>query len=191
MEKHGTGRIYIRAVLAAVLLVLIDQGAKLLAVRRLKGQPSLKLIPGVFELQYLENRGAAFGIFQDQRAFFLIMTVLILLLAVWCFAVVPKTGRYLPLRVCMVFVVAGALGNFLDRLFRGYVVDFFSFVLINFPVFNIADIYITVSFAVLVLLVFFYYKDEELLVFSGKYRREQREKGTETEEKNSRESGGQ
>ena len=78
----------------------------------------------------------------------------------------PVEKRYLPLRICMIILTAGAIGNFIDRLTRGYVVDFFYFSLIDFPIFNVADIYVTVTFIVLVLLIFFYYKDEDFSIYS-------------------------
>ena len=66
-----------------------------------------------------------------------------------------------PLRLIGLFIVAGGIGNLIDRIFRGFVVDTFSFVLIDFPVFNVADCYVTVSMFLFVFLILFYYKDEE------------------------------
>ena len=74
----------------------------------------------------------------------------------------PFTRRYLPLRVCMVLLVSGALGNVIDRVMHRYVVDFFYFKLIDFPVFNVADIYVTVGTFILAFLLLFYYKEEDL-----------------------------
>ena len=70
--------------------------------------------------------------------------------------------RFLPLQVCGVLVFAGAWGNCIDRLSHGYVIDFFYFILIDFPIFNVADIYVTVAAFVLVILLLFYYKEEDL-----------------------------
>ena len=67
-----------------------------------------------------------------------------------------------PLRISLVFLISGAVGNMIDRVARGYVVDMFDFCLINFPVFNVADIFVTCSFIVIVILVLFKYKDDEL-----------------------------
>ena len=74
--------------------------------------------------------------------------------------------RYLGLRMCTILITAGALGNMVDRTTQGYVVDFLYFKLIDFPIFNVADIYVTVTFIVLVLLIFFYYKDEDFSIYS-------------------------
>lgn len=70
--------------------------------------------------------------------------------------------HFLPLRICAVLVMSGAIGNFIDRLRLNYVVDFLYFKLINFPVFNVADIYVTVAAFSFFLLLFFYYKEEDL-----------------------------
>ena len=80
----------------------------------------------------------------------------------------PLTKKYVPLTICMLMVMSGAIGNMIDRVTNGYVVDFLYFRLINFPIFNVADCYVTVSAFVLVLLFMFYYKEEDLKVFSLK-----------------------
>ena len=157
---------YITALISVVVLVCIDQFTKYLVVGHLKDRPAYVLIRNIFQLEYLENRGAAFGIFQNQRWFFVIMTVVILVIVSWFYGRTPVEKRYLPLRICMIILTAGAIGNFIDRLTRGYVVDFFYFSLIDFPIFNVADIYVTMTFIVLVLLIFFYYKDEDFSIYS-------------------------
>ena len=146
--------------------ILLDRLTKLWAAGPLKAVGSMDFIPGIMEFHYVENRGAAFGIFQNQRWFFVIMTVVILVVVSWFYGRTPVEKRYLPLRICMIVLTAGAIGNFIDRLIRGYVVDFFYFSLIDFPIFNVADIYVTVTFIVLVLLIFFYYKDEDFSIYS-------------------------
>ena len=92
---------YIFAALGVVILVLLDQYTKLLAIAHLKDQSAFVLWNNVFELHYLENRGAAFGIFQNQRWFFVIMTVVILVIVSWFYGRTPVEKRYLPLRICM------------------------------------------------------------------------------------------
>ena len=78
------------------------------------------------------------------------------------------TGRYLPLRLCAVGIIAGAWGNCIDRIRLNYVVDFLYFKLIDFPIFNVADIYVTVSTFTMALLICFYYKEED---FEGFFHR--------------------
>ena len=147
-----------------ILLVAADQGAKWLSYLYLKGQPSVSLIPGVLELHYLypENRGIAFGMFQGSVLFFAIVSVLFLGVLLYAWIRIPKERFYLPLLTIATVLAAGALGNFIDRFFRGYVIDFIYFSLIDFPVFNVADIYITVGAVLLVIFVIFFYKDDEL-----------------------------
>lgn len=135
-----------------VLLAGVDQWTKSLAVSYLKGQEALVLIPGVFELSYLENTGAAFGIFEDMRWMFLISTTLVLAVVLFLFIRFPKEKRYLPYFVTLTTIAAGGIGNMVDRLSKGYVVDFFYFSLIDFPVFNVADIYVTVGVVIFAIL---------------------------------------
>lgn len=151
------------ALAATVLLILLDQYTKSLAVAILKPNGPWVIIDGIFELQYLENNGAAFGMFQNMQWVFVIMAVVILGFAVYCFFRMPFTKRFTYLRILCVTICAGAIGNVIDRVTRGFVVDFFYFSLIDFPIFNVADIYITVSFVILMLLIFFYYKEEDFL----------------------------
>ena len=74
----------------------------------------------------------------------------------------PHTKHFLPLRICLVAIVAGAIGNMIDRVTLHYVIDFFYFKLINFPIFNVADIYATCASILLIILLIFYYKDEDI-----------------------------
>ena len=73
-----------------------------------------------------------------------------------------QDNKYSALRISLVFLISGAIGNMIDRVFRGFVVDMFDFCLINFPVFNVADIYVTCSFIFIAILIMFKYKDDEL-----------------------------
>lgn len=161
MEKKRT-RHYLLAILGILAGVGIDQLTKLIVLQNLKDAPPFVLWEGVFQLEYLENRGAAFGLFQNQRLFFFLSVIVICAVVLWFFLRVPMERQFLPLRACAVLIVAGAFGNFIDRLRLGYVVDFLYFKLIDFPIFNVADIYVTVSTFALIILLFFYYKEEDL-----------------------------
>lgn len=147
--------------LGVIILTFIDQWTKHLAVQHLKDQSSIVLIPGVFELQYLENTGAAFGILNNQLWFFYIVTILLSALLIWLYFKLPMTKYYRPVHTILIFMIAGAAGNFIDRVTHQYVIDFFYFSLINFPIFNVADIYVTVGVSLLCILVLFYYKEED------------------------------
>lgn len=145
-----------------ILMVLLDQATKYLAVLFLKDQEPFVIWDGVFELHYLENRGAAFGMLQGQQWFFLVIGIVVFLAALYAFRYMSEDPRFMPLRLIGAGILAGALGNMIDRLRLGYVVDFFYFKLIDFPIFNVADIYVSVGTAVLAVLILFYYKDEDL-----------------------------
>ena len=153
---------YITALISVVVLVCIDQFTKYLVVGHLKDRPAYVLIRNIFQLEYLENRGAAFGILQNQRVFFYISVLLITAAVIWFYSKVPMEKKYLPLRICAVLIVGGAFGNCIYRIRLNYVVDFFYFKLIDFPIFNVADIYVTVAAFLLVILILVYYKEEDL-----------------------------
>ena len=175
MEKKA------KSVVIFFVLLLIDQLTKLWAVKILKPIGSIililpigfKIIHNVLEIYYVENRGAAFGIMQNKQWFFLIITLAVLVGLLWISGKIPEEKHFIPLKACLYFVGAGAVGNMIDRVFRKYVVDFIYFSLINFPVFNVADIYVTVAAFMLVVLILFFYQEEDLnRVFSKKKEQE-------------------
>ena len=135
-------------VLFIVLLIILDQITKIVAVHFLGGGQKVILIPGVLEFTLIHNSGAAFGILQNAMLFFFILSR------------TPSVRRYLPMRLCLYFIAAGAVGNLIDRAVFSYVRDFIYFSLIDFPVFNVADIYITCAAFTMVLLTMFYYREE-------------------------------
>ena len=143
------------------ILTFLDQGSKYFVLTRLKNTPDIILIPGVLQLHYLENRGLAVGLFEGKIPVFVILCVLFFCVFFYVYARIPRTGYYLPLTITSLIMVSGALGNFIDRVFRKYVVDFIYFSLIDFPVFNMADIYVVCSGILLVILVCFKYKNDE------------------------------
>ena len=162
-NKKNSGIIYgFLGLFGIFLLTALDQWTKHLAVVHLKAQNSIELIPGVFELQYLENRGAAFGMMQNQQWFFILLTVAYLVAVAVIYFKIPRTKRFFTLHFLAILLTSGALGNFIDRVRLQYVVDFFYFELIDFPIFNVADIYVTCSMFALVFFICFYYKEEEL-----------------------------
>lgn len=153
-------------------LIFLDQWTKLLASRYLAGTSGISLIPGVFELYYLENRGAAFGMLSNRQWFFVVIAAVMVLAAVYVYVKLPREPYYYSLHLVCVLVAAGAVGNMIDRIVHHYVIDFLYFSLIDFPVFNIADCYVCIGAALAVILLFTLYKDEEFaFLFSG--RREQ------------------
>ena len=143
------------------VLTLIDQLTKIAAVDGLKGKSPFVIIDGVFEFYYLENTGTAWGMFDGGRYIFLALTIVVL--AGLCFLALkmPLTKKYMPLHIVLVLIASGAVGNFIDRLFLGYVRDFIYFKLIDFPVFNVADIYVTISIFAVAFMILFVYEEED------------------------------
>lgn len=153
-----------RILFAAVIVlgVILDQLTKALTVAYLKPIHSYPLWEGVFHFTYVENRGAAFGMLAGSRWVFIVFsTVAILVLGVYLFwgrsyfSDKREDGSYpaIPLfsGISLAMIVSGGIGNMIDRLALGYVVDFFDFTLINFAVFNVADIFVTVGACCLIL----------------------------------------
>lgn len=159
-DRHVKQNILV--LLAAVVAIAFDQWTKYLAVSKLKDQAAYTVLSGVFELQYLENRGAAFGMLQNQQILFVIITVIVLCIALLIYRKLPTNRRYHLLRLCILGITVGAVGNMIDRIRLNYVVDFFYFRLIDFPIFNVADIYVTLSTIGFVLLLLFYYTEDEI-----------------------------
>lgn len=148
--------------LAVLLLVVLDQWSKYMTVLHLKNQPDINVIDGVFELTYVENRGASFGMLQDRIWLFVTFTAIVLLIMLFIYVRLPKERRYKPLKFTMVLLFAGAVGNFIDRIRLRFVVDMFHFYWFEFPVFNVADICVVVASGLLIILMLFYYKEEDL-----------------------------
>lgn len=143
------------------VLVILDQWTKRLAVASLKGREPFVIIQNVLEFSYLENRGAAFGMMQGMRIAFLIFAPAV---SIGLFAYGLKLSlkkKFTPAVICFLLIISGAIGNFIDRLRNGYVVDFIYFKLIDFPVFNVADIFVTCGAILLILLLLFKYKEED------------------------------
>ncbi|HOO28318.1 MAG TPA: signal peptidase II [Lachnospiraceae bacterium] len=163
------------------MLVLIDQLTKLQAVRMLKDKPAVPVIPGILELYYLPNgnTGAAFGILQGHKSLFLIISTIVIVLMLYFLYHIPATKRYSHLHILLVCIAAGGAGNMIDRIRLDYVIDFIYISAINFPVFNIADCYVSVSTVLLALLLLFYYKENDLSCLEKEIKKPFRKKNKE------------
>lgn len=169
--KKGKILLLFLDLLLLALLVAIDQYTKFIAVQRLKNQPAFNIINGVLEFNYLENRGAAFGMLQNQKVFFVFVAVIFLCVIAYVLVKAPLEKKYLKLHILLVMIAGGAIGNLIDRLRFDYVVDFIYIVLINFPIFNVADMYVTFSTALLVIQVLFIYKENDFNFLSFNQKR--------------------
>ena len=163
MKQRKPLFVFLDIILIAVL-VLLDQYTKKLATLYLKGKDPIVLIPDILELMYLDggNKGGAFGIFYGQKYLFIGIAAVFFIAMILALIKLPTISKYRVLRFFICAISAGAVGNVIDRIMQGYVVDFIYIVYINFPIFNVADIYVTVSSFALAILILFVYKEEDL-----------------------------
>jgi len=159
-------------ILAILLFIFLDQFTKYLAVVKLKYNPPYVLIDGVLELNYLENKGAAFGMLQDKRTLFIFMTVIMLTVVFYVLIKLPDEKKFVSWQIFLCLICAGGIGNMIDRVRFDYVVDFIYFVLIDFPVFNLADILITIGTVLFFIVILFLTKEEELQFLRFNIRRD-------------------
>lgn len=140
--------------LLAIAVIAVDLISKRYAAGVLSAQP-VAVINGVLELTYVENRGAAWGMFQGARIAFIILTVVFLVAFAWFY--IKRKDEFNTLsKVIFALIFAGALGNLIDRTVYGYVRDMIYFSLINFPVFNIADSAIVIGSGLLLIQALFF-----------------------------------
>lgn len=161
MSKKKICLFCIDIVLIAILIAF-DRFTKQLALAYLKGTAGLSLISGVLELRYLENRGAAFSLLQGKTWLILLTGFLFIGIVIYFIMKMPDHKKYNIIHIVVSFFIAGGIGNMMDRFLYGYVVDFISFVLINFPIFNVADIYVVVAFFIVGIFVLFIFTDDDL-----------------------------
>ncbi|MNO15217.1 Lipoprotein signal peptidase [compost metagenome] len=160
--------------LIALIMFLIDQGTKYLIATGLTIGEQIPVIGNFFLITSHRNRGAAFGILQDQRWFFIIVTVIVLVGLIW-YLLKVKNQRNKLLPIALSLVLGGAVGNFLDRAVSGEVVDFlqFNFGSYTFPIFNVADSCIVVGVSLIVLDSLLEIRREKQSSGAGKEQEEQ------------------
>ncbi|MTI47751.1 MAG: signal peptidase II [Firmicutes bacterium] len=137
-----------------LLIVALDQMTKYLAVEKLMGQSPFVIINNFLQFNYVENFGAAFGIMQNKQTFFIIITVIIFVAIIIFMKLNNNLNKIM--KISLVMILAGAIGNLIDRIRLGYVVDFVDVKFGNFydyPVFNIADSSIVVATLIIIYLV--------------------------------------
>ncbi len=175
-EKKKSPRLYFVYAAIVAVSVAIDQLTKWLAVKYLTAVDTVPLIEDVLHLTYVENTGAAFGMMKDKRWIF--MTVSVVAIAAIAVVLYMYGRERVFASVCLAMILGGGVGNMIDRIALGYVVDFVDFRLINFAVFNGADSFVCVGAG---LLIVYLIKD---LVREYKAEREKKNKKTESEETN-------
>lgn len=143
----------------ALLAVVLDQVTKILAVKYLMPVNTVPIIKSVLHLTYLENTGAAFGSLKNSRWVFLaVSTFAIIALVFYMFRFKPKNR---VLSAGLAFIIGGGIGNMIDRIAKGYVVDFIDFRLVNFAVFNVADSFVCIGAALVIIYIFFFAEKED------------------------------
>ena len=132
-----------------LVMVGIDQYTKSLVEAALRLGESVEIIPGFFDLRYVQNRGAGFSILQGQTVFFYVISVVALI----AFAVMLYKSKTVLSKIALLLMIGGTIGNFIDRIMHVYVVDFLDFYIFgyDFPVFNVADAFLTVGVFLLII----------------------------------------
>lgn len=145
--------------LLMITLILLDQITKYLAkIYLFIPDTYITLIPNILHLQYLENTGVAFGMFKGFFYIINIITSIIILILIY-FLIKLLSKNYIILSYVIAILISGAIGNMIDRVYRGYVIDFIYFIPTNFPIFNLADAYVSISVILLIYLLNFKYKN--------------------------------
>ena len=143
MKKRGI----VAGIIAA--LIVLDQLVKAYVVHNIALGEIKSWIPNLVSLTYLQNRGAAFSMLQDQQWFFAVITLVVMAGAIWYLHKHIEDSLWIVFG--LVLIIAGGLGNFIDRISQGFVVDMFHLDFVNFAIFNVADSYLTVGVVVLLL----------------------------------------
>ena len=140
-------------ILIAGAFILVDQWFKVLAVSQLKGQSAVTIVPHIIGLRYAENTGAAFSMFSGKVDFLIIVTAIAL--AVMAYLVFAKKFESKIEEFCFLLIFSGGVGNLIDRVLQGKVVDYLEFLFVEFPIFNFADILVCVGVGLYAVCVFF------------------------------------
>lgn len=146
--------------LLLVAIIVIDQITKAWARAALAENPVI-VWKNVFSFRLIFNTGASFGIFENRTMALTIFSIVGMIALGGLYAWLPRTKKMRPLRLMLTIIIAGGIGNIIDRIWMKKVTDMLSFDLINFPVFNVADIGVTIGAIVMCVLWIFYYKDED------------------------------
>lgn len=144
-------------ILTIIALIVIDQISKYLALNNLANIGSIPIIENIFHLTYVENRGAAFGMFQNNQIVFIIVAVFASIVGLYY---IYKKKLNLLGNISIVLIISGAIGNLIDRVRLGFVVDYFDFRFIWDYVFNVADIFVVVGTILLCIYIIVFEKDK-------------------------------
>lgn len=144
------------------VIIVLDRIIKIYATNRLKDHPGISLIKKVLELTYLENNGAAFGLLKGQRSFFIFVSALIFIAVIFLFYKMPNKKKFRMAHIALSMLTGGIAGNLIDRIFYNYVIDYIYFSSIHFPIFNIADFFVSIGTVIIIVLLLFVYSEDDL-----------------------------
>lgn len=145
------------------LAIVVDQLTKVWAVNTLKDKESIPIIRNIVEFHYLPNgnTGAAFGMLKGQQGLFLAIAAIVVIVIGFILYNMPFNKKYRLIDVLLVLIAAGGAGNMIDRFMQNYVVDFIYISCINFPIFNVADMYVSISTVLLAIILLFVIKEDD------------------------------
>ena len=146
-------------VIISLAVVLLDQGTKLLVIHNIAPTDTISVLPRILNLVYVKNTGAAFSILSGKTFFLSLISLAVCVGIVWYLIKNRPENKLLLLSVSL--VLGGAVGNLIDRMLRGSVVDFFEVIFVDFPVFNVADIAITAGAVLLMIYVLFFDREKK------------------------------
>lgn len=166
--------LYFFDILILLLCIALDRVSKYFVIKRLKDHPAVSVIGGILEFRYAENSGAAFSLLRDQTSFFILISIVILVTGIYFLIRSPGRSKYVFSHIMITMILGGAVGNVVDRLLYSAVIDFIYINSFTFPIFNIADAFLSLGTLGLVLSLIFYYKEDDLnfLKFKEKKIRE-------------------
>ena len=144
---------YLWMTLFAAGIVAADQFTKYLVLQNIPLHSHVDFLPGILNLTYVRNTGAAFSMFSDNRWVFMVFSVIAMM--IMTYLLVKFHGRHWLLSVSLAAVLGGGIGNMIDRVLSGYVVDFLDFQFMKFAVFNVADIFVTCGSVALAVYILF------------------------------------
>ncbi len=154
-----------------MILVGLDRLTKKWAENTLSGGKTIPIIKGILEFYYLPNgnTGAAFGMLSGHRILFLVIALIVVSVIFYLVYNMPTIKKYKVIEILLVFIAAGGAGNMIDRFFAGFVTDFIYISAINFPIFNVADMYVSVCTVLLAIIVLFKLKEEDYLIMEDSF----------------------
>ena len=172
---------YILPIIIILLLAVIDQITKYFVIKYIsyESNEEIPVIGDLLVLTHIHNSGAAWGSFTGKIPFLLIITAIVTAALIYVYHNIVDKKGFMPIKIGIIAILGGALGNLIDRIRFGYVTDFIYVKVINFPVFNFADICVTVSIFVLLFLFIFKYKNEDFDVILGEKNKKKQDESEE------------